>query len=62
VIKDCYEKYPLKDEMNRILEEEGFVLKDSYQYKTNKNHLSGKKKNGSVIKNNEWILIYELHK
>ena len=59
VIKDFYDKYPLKDEMNRILEEEGFVLKDGYQYKTNKNHLSGKRKNGNRIKNNEYILIYE---
>ena len=62
VIKDFYEKYPLKDEMNRILEEEGFMLKDSYQYKTSTNHLSGKKKSGKVNKNSEWILIYELHK
>lgn len=60
VIKDFYEKYPLKDEMNRILKEEGFILKDNYQYKTNKNHLSGKKKSGNGIKNNEYILIYVL--
>lgn len=60
VIKDFYDKYPLKDEMNRVLEEEGFVLKDSYQYKTTKNHLSGKKKSGNGIKNNEYILIYVL--
>ena len=45
--------------MNRILEEEGFILKDCYQYKTTKNHLSGKKKSGNGIKNNEYILIYE---
>ena len=62
VIKDYYEKFPLKEEMNKILEEEGFILKDIYQYKTTRNHLSGKKKSGNVSKNNEYILIYGICK
>lgn len=59
VIKEKYNKYELKEEMNKKIIENNFVLEDTYQLITSKNHLSGKKKSGEKVKNNEYILIYK---
>lgn len=62
IIKDFYKNLPLKEEMNRICEEEGLVLLEQFQYKTSTNHLSGKKKSGRTTKNTEHILSYYIKK
>lgn len=62
IIKDKYGKLNLKDEMEKIIVEEGFEFVESLQYKTSVNHLSGKASTGRNIKNNEYILTYaKLH-
>lgn len=58
IIKDFYGNLPLKDEMERVILEEGFEHYETYQYKTTTNHLSSKKKTGKTTKNSEYVLTY----
>ena len=59
IIKDSYGKMNLKDDMCKIIEEQGLKLIDTYQYKTTRDHLTGKRKTGVVSKNSEYILVYK---
>lgn len=59
IIKDIVGKLSLKDEMVKVCEEEGLILKDIYQYKTSTDHMSSKKKTGKTTKTSEYILIFK---
>jgi hypothetical protein len=59
IIKDQYKNFSLKDDMSKILEEEGFEKYEELQYKTSKNHLSGKIKTGENTKNSEYVLAFK---
>ena len=61
VIKDVYNKYPLKEDMMKIVhdEVENIVSVEEIPLRTAKGHLSGKRKTGSTVKENEWIITVE---
>ena len=58
IIKDSYKKFEIKKNMEQILIENGFISEEMFQYKTSKNHLSGKIKTGELTKNSEYVLVY----
>ena len=62
IIKDSYKKFEIKKNMEQILFENGFISEEMFQYKTSKNHLSGKIKTGELIKNSEYVLVYTKEK
>lgn len=61
VVKDVYNRYPLKEDMMRIVHDEieNIVSVEEIPLRTTKGHLSSKRKTGSSIKENEWIITVE---
>lgn len=59
IIKDMYNKFNLKDDMVDIINKFGYTLIDTMQYKTSRDHLSGKRKTGIVSKNSEYVLFFK---
>lgn len=60
IVKDWYKNYNLKNEMVGVLLNNGFRQIEEFQYNTMTNHLSGKRKSGRVVKNNEYVIAFEM--
>jgi len=58
IIKDYYKDLPLKDKMVEIVNNLGYTLIDTYQYKTSNSHLSGKIKTGKNTKTSEYVIVW----
>lgn len=58
VMKEELNGKPILSDMTRILESVGFTLKESFYYKTNTNHLSGKTRTGYTSKTNESVAFF----
>ena len=58
IIKNNHKKYNLKEDMSRIILEQGFKYKEELVIFNMKNHLSGKSKSKNSTKQNEYILVY----
>ena len=60
VIKESYDKYDLmKDMTDVIYKNTEWTLVEDWRYKTSRNHLTGKAKNGKVVKTNEHVLFFK---
>jgi hypothetical protein len=59
IMLDIYKKYNLLEDMSKPILDNGLVLVDSYNYKTSRSHLSGKKTSKINTKNTEKVLIFK---
>ena len=59
IIKDYYKKFALKDDMSKIITDNNMELIETFQYKTQKDHLSSKRKSGVMSKNSEYVLVFK---
>ena len=59
IIKDFYKKFALKEDMSKVIMDNNMKLIDTFQYKTQRDHLSGKRKSGVMSKNSEYVLVFK---
>lgn len=59
IIKDYYKDLPLKEQMENVVNNLGYTLIDTYQYKTTTNHLSSKIKTGKKSKTSEYVIVWK---
>lgn len=60
IMLDTYKKHNILEDMTKTILENGLVLENSYDYKTTKSHLSGKKSTKIFTKNSEKVLVFKL--
>lgn len=59
IIKDVFRKYNLKDDMCKIIKDNGFEYVEEYAIFNTTNHLTGKAKTKNSTKNNEYIIVFK---